>query len=224
MDPRVEVARLAVGVMVADGRIERRELAASVVLDRLGLGGLTPFVRRELERLPNHPIDVEDACQGLRGIHPEAAATLVGALAQVAACDGTVSFEESRTLDVIGRRLGLTADDVQDLIETVVRGHPAWKRHEEPPAEPLATPPAPGEVPPTASDGATEPDNARYARRLLGVAPDASREAIAAAYLEQIGRYDPAKVSQLGAEFAALAVRKLFEATLAYETLAGMHE
>jgi uncharacterized tellurite resistance protein B-like protein len=220
MDPRVEVARLAVGVMVADGRIERRELAASAVLDKLGLGGLTPFERRELERLPSHPIDVEDACQGLRGIHPEAAATLVGALAQVAACDGTVSFEESHTLDVIGRRLGLTVEDVQDVIESVVRGHPAWKRHEEP----MAETPTPSEKASEGSDAAAESDNALYARRLLGVAADASREAVAAAYLEQIGRYDPNKVSQLGAEFAALAVRKLFEATLAYETLTGIGE
>ena len=221
MDPRVEVARLAVGVMAADGCVERRELEASGILDSLGLGGLTPFVRRELERLERHPIDVEEACEGLRGIHPEAAATLVGALTQVAACDGEISLDEARVLDVIGRRLGLVPDDVRAVVESVVRGHPAWRRPEpptrdEPPVRQEERPP--GEPVPGDGDVA---EASEMARRVLGLPANASRAAVDAAYLDQMARYDPVKVSQLGPEFAALAARKLFEVTLAWETLVG---
>lgn len=204
MDPRVEVARLAAAVMVADGRLERRELEASSVLDVLGLGGLTPFVREELEHLRERPIDVDEACHQLGGMHPQAAATLIGALAQVAVADGAVADEEMRMLDAIGRRLGLGSDEIRAVVESAARGHPAWER----PAESAAP------------DDADRPASSA-AHRLLGVPPDADADAVDAAYLALVARYDPAKVAELGPEFAALAARKLFEATLAYETVTG---
>jgi DnaJ-domain-containing protein 1 len=55
------------------------------------------------------------------------------------------------------------------------------------------------------------------ARSLLGVGPHATRDEIDAAYLRLVAFYDPAKVMDLGPEFVVLAVRRLGQATTAYQ-------
>ena len=57
------------------------------------------------------------------------------------------------------------------------------------------------------------------AYRVLGIDADASRAHLDAAYLGLVERYNPANVALLGAEFAALAVRKLAAVTAAFETV-----
>lgn len=59
------------------------------------------------------------------------------------------------------------------------------------------------------------------ARDLLGVGPHATREDVDAAYLRLVAFYDPAKVLDLGPEFVVLAVRRLGQATTAYQIAAG---
>jgi DnaJ-domain-containing protein 1 len=53
----------------------------------------------------------------------------------------------------------------------------------------------------------------------LGIEPGADADSIDEAYRRIIARYDPTRVLPLGPEFAALAVRRLADATAAYETL-----
>ena len=55
------------------------------------------------------------------------------------------------------------------------------------------------------------------ARTLLGVGPTATREEVDAAYLRLVAFYDPAKVMDLGPEFVVLSVRRLGQATTAYQ-------
>lgn len=204
-DVRAAVARLAAAVMAVDGRIVDRELEAADRLKSLGLGGLEPLIFDELERT-SEPIDVGPACEALRGIHPDAAATLLGLLAQIAASDGRVSREEHALLDTIAAAIGLGDEHAAAEAGRAVPGHPAWATHEIP-------------VAPTPESQTSR--SLGHACRVLGVAPSASRDEIDVAYLALVERYDPHKVAGLGAEFAALAVRKLFEITLAFEALVG---
>jgi hypothetical protein len=55
------------------------------------------------------------------------------------------------------------------------------------------------------------------ARDMLGVGPHATREDVDAAYLRLVSFYDPAKVMDLGPEFVVLSVRRLGQATTAYQ-------
>jgi DnaJ-domain-containing protein 1 len=55
------------------------------------------------------------------------------------------------------------------------------------------------------------------ARTLLGVGPTATRQEVDAAYLRLVAFYDPAKVMDLGPEFVVLSVRRLGQATTAYQ-------
>lgn len=59
------------------------------------------------------------------------------------------------------------------------------------------------------------------ARSLLGVGPHATRDDVDAAFLRLVAFYDPAKVMDLGPEFVVLAVRRLGQATTAYQIAAG---
>ncbi len=140
-DPRRLIARLAVAVMVADGRVTAPECDALEGSDDLGLGPL-----------------------------PDSSQTEIGAAA---------AGEPERV--------------------TVIH-HPAEQ--------------APGPV--SVSDADIE-----HAYRVLGIDATASRAHLDAAYLRLIERYNPAKVANLGAEFATLAVCKLAEATAAFETVLG---
>lgn len=60
---------------------------------------------------------------------------------------------------------------------------------------------------------------AEEAYRVLGLQPGASWASLNAAYLRQVNRYNPNRVAPLGPEIEALAVRKLAEATAAFNTL-----
>ena len=140
-DPQRLIARLAVAVMVADGRITASECAALEDLNDLGLGLLSD----------------------------SSAAETGGAAA--------------------GTRERVT-----------VTHHPAEQ------VRGLAS----------ASDADVE-----HAYRVLGIDATTSRAHLDAAYLGLIERYNPARVADLGAEFAALAARKLAEVTAAFETVLG---
>jgi|GEM_PF-3354330 len=59
------------------------------------------------------------------------------------------------------------------------------------------------------------------ARTLLGVGPTATRADVDAAYLRLVAFYDPAKVMDLGPEFVVLSVRRLGQATTAYQIAVG---
>ena len=61
---------------------------------------------------------------------------------------------------------------------------------------------------------------AQHALALLGLDASARRADLDEAYRRLVERYDPSKVIELGADFAALAVRKLGELTDAYEIVA----
>ncbi len=52
----------------------------------------------------------------------------------------------------------------------------------------------------------------------------ASRDALDLAYLQEVMRFDPVAMAQLGAEFAALAVHRLSDVTLLYELEASMFD
>ena len=170
---RTDVARLAAAVMAVDGRIVAPELEAAERLRSLGLGGLEPLILDELEQTGD-PIDVGAACEALRGIHPEGAATLLGLLAQIAASDGRVSREEHALLDTIAAGIGLGEEHATIEAARVVPGHPAWAAHEIP-------------VTPTPERHASP--SLGHACRVLGLAPSASRDEIDAAYLALVERY-----------------------------------
>jgi len=63
---------------------------------------------------------------------------------------------------------------------------------------------------------AVPPEPARPWREVLGVAPDASSEAVHAAYLREMEDYRPERVASLAAEFRALAERRCSEIERAY--------
>jgi len=73
-DRRRLIARLAVAIMVADGRITASERDALERFDRLGLGPLAALAEDEIRRAMQHPIDVRGTCASLssrsRGGHP----------------------------------------------------------------------------------------------------------------------------------------------------------
>lgn len=93
-----------------------------------------------------------------------------------------------------------------------------------------ATPPPPATPRPTARPEAPQqpeqlhvrerqPDGLDLdrARDTLGVGPHATRDEVDAAYLRLVSFYDPAKVMDLGPEFVVLSVRRLGQATTAYQ-------
>jgi len=106
-DPRRAVARLAVAVMAADGRITSPEIAALERLDGLGLGSLGQLIEEELERATHEAIDVRSACAALAGASREAAHTLLAVLADIATCDRVLAGRERETYDGIARLLGV---------------------------------------------------------------------------------------------------------------------
>ncbi len=197
------IARLAVSVIAADGRITASELAALERLDELGLGPLAPVARAEIERAVHVPVDVEATCAALPPLPDEAATLLVAVLADIAASDRVLAPRERETFTTVADRLGVEPAVAARLLE-VAAGH----LPSEPPPEP----------PSRAGERAGAADAARLqALRRLGLEPGASRADVDAAYLGLVRRYDPAKVAELGPEFAALAIRRLAAATDAYD-------
>jgi len=228
-DPRRAVARLAVAVMAADGRITSPEVAALGRLDQLGLGALGPLIEEEFERATHEPIDLRACCMALTGASQEAAHTLLAALAAIATSDQVLAGRERETYEAIARLLGVPEREASHILATAsmygsgepVVAEPGRRRRiaVEGGPETVSAPSAPEPVVPRAQVGA-DPVTER-ARRLLGVGPDASAEEIDAAYLAQVGRFNPAGVVAMGPEFVALAVRRLADATAAWELLGG---
>lgn len=274
-DPRSIIARLAVAVMAADGRITAGELEVASHLDSLGLGDLSDPVRAEIQIAMRDPIDPVAVCGELTPLSREAAATIVAALAEIALADRMLSRRESQVLFLIARALGLHDSETEHLVRGSLVAHGAVLRpdaDEQPPAatQPASAPPRPaatqpqqtptrGTVPQPTPEAAAPPSpppraaaapppavprpierpaaparpeqppqlhvrepradglDLDRARDMLGVGPHATREDVDAAYLRLVSFYDPAKVIDLGPEFVVLSVRRLGQATTAYQ-------
>jgi DnaJ-domain-containing protein 1 len=211
-DARRLVARLAVAVMAADRRITPGELAALeglaehelpalARLDRLGLGSLSEIVYEEARRAETEPVDVPAVCAALAAAAPRAAPVILSALTEIAASDGVLVPRETEMLDLVAQELGLAPSEARGILASVLAGQaPAG-----PPAAPVAA-------------GAAEVE---HAHRVLGVEVGVGPQQIEAAYRRLVERYNPAKVVDLGCDFAALAVRTLSDITDAYATAIG---
>lgn len=226
-DPRRAVARLAVAVMAADGRITSPEVEALARLDQLGLGSLTPFVEDEIDRATREAVDVRAACADLAGASREAACTLLAVLADIATSDRVLAGREREVFDAVARLLGVPERDAAHVL-TAAAEHagPAAGVAPDPiatvaagPAAARAAEPAPRTASAPAPADAERHRLLARARRVLGVDGEVSRDALDAAYLAIVARYDPAGVAAMGPEFVALAVRKLADATAAWELL-----
>jgi len=228
-DIRRLIVRLAVGMMIADGRVCVGELDALEQLDALGLGPLSDLAGDEIRRAKRESIDMRPICELLASAAPEAAPVIVAVLADIAASDGEVSFPEIALLRSVAARLGVAPEELEHMIDAALVNHGAHI------AAPVAAEPRPGAPdklrPKVSPDSATlrevhasrpslDPRVAN-ACRVLGVSVGADRCQLEAAYAALLERYNPSKAMALGAEFAALAVRKLSEITAAFETAAN---
>jgi uncharacterized tellurite resistance protein B-like protein len=225
-DPRRLIVRLAVATLTADGRVTPSERQALARLDLLGLGALSAFAEEEIARAAEEPIDVASAVAGLRGVSRETAAVLLFALTEVAANDGTVSPKELAVLATVAEHLDLSRDELMGIVHSVTAGAgangeatgdmlpPAHRRGQ---SETISTPVIAGV--PHATLASAAPGSGlvlERAYRILGLSPGDPSHA-ETAYLALVDRYNPTKVSELGADFAALAVRRLAEVTAAFE-------
>ena len=198
---RPAIARLVAAMMVADRRLAMAEIDAADRLDRFGLGTLSGLVREEVERATRMPIELEQPCAVVRASGPALVGTVLSILADVAASDGGIDDDERRVFGAIAGRLGAGTTEVAD--------HLAGETH----GAGVGTP-RPGASAPRTAPAV---DGAAGALRALELGAAANRAEIDAAYLRLVERYDPAKVAPLGADFAALAVRKLAALTELYE-------
>jgi uncharacterized tellurite resistance protein B-like protein len=224
-DPRRLIARLAVAVMVADGRITPSEYDALERLDGLGLGPLSDLAEDEIRMATRQPIDLRAACEGLAQATPQAAAVILSVLAEIAASDGSVSSAEVNTLHTVATLLGLNAAETAHILSAAMTEYEATMAAD-------STAPSGGaakqtrervvvvrqtDEPPVAAG--VDQSELQRACCVLGIDAGASRAHLDATYLALVERYNPAKVADLGAEFAALAVRRLAEVTAAFETV-----
>jgi len=226
-DPRRLIARLAVAVMVADGQITPSEYEALERLDGLGLGPLSDLAEDEIRNATRQPIDLRATCEGLAQATPEAAAVIMSVLAEIAASDRSVSRAELETLHTVAKLLGLNGSDAAHILSAVMSeygatlcGDDSVRSGDLPPSRPeRVSVIRNGDGEAAATAPATEHAELQHAYRVLGIDAATSRAHLDAAYLGLVERYNPVKVAGLGAEFAALAVRKLVEATAAFETV-----
>ena len=216
-DPRRMIARLAVAVLVADGRITNDEIDALELLDGLGLGPVSYQAADEIHRAEHQPIDLAETCRPLAHASPQAIATVLATLAELAASDGEISQNELDVLEAVARHLNFDPEQLTHIVETAPLAPGAHLDRRPEPIHPLhldtlgaGTAPAHA-APPAARHGAEN------ALRILGLAAGAGREQIDAAYLELVDRYNPGHVVALGPEFVVLATRKLNVITNAYE-------
>ena len=221
--------RLAVAVMTADGRISAEECEAIQRFDDLGLGPLCDVAEEEIERAAEGPVDIRATCAGLAAAGPRAASVILAALADVAASDRKISPNELEVLDEVASLLGLSRAEARDVVNLAAEAHHAVAvaspaRDGESAA---ARRTAPGGAPDVVDEGKArdaapleklEPDF-ENACRLLRVGPDVGAERLETAYLEMVDRYNPAKVVDLGGDFAVMAVRKLVDVTMAFEMI-----
>jgi DnaJ-domain-containing protein 1 len=206
IDPRRLVAQLAAAVILADGRVTSGELEELSLLDCLGLGRLSNLAAEEIRSAVHQPIDVRAACCHLRAQLPDAAPTILGALAAIAAADQNVSEPETKLLADVASELGLAPAEAERILGAVFQAV-----QPETAPEPAAQPPQPT---------APAPVDPQVGRALLVLGLDSldGRAELDSSYRRLVERYDPAKVLELGPDFAALAVRKLAEVTDAYQT------
>jgi DnaJ-domain-containing protein 1 len=205
IDPPRLVAQLAAAVILADGRATSDELEELTLLDRLGLGRLSTLAAEEIRSAGHRPIDVRAACGHLRAQLPDAAPTILGALAAIAAADQTVSEPETKLLAEVASELGLAPAEAERILSAVFEAvQPETAR------EPAAPPPQ------STAHAPVDPEVGR-ALLVLGLDSLGGRADLDASYRRMVERYDPAKVLELGPDFAALAVRKLAEVTDAYQ-------
>lgn len=216
-DTRRLIVQLAVAVMAADGRIGPDEFAALEglgaddmpairQLDRLGLGMLADIAYDEARRAERTPIDVDAVCAALRATGPRAASTILAALAELAVSDGPVAPVEVAVLAQIADGLGLPTSEARLMVAAAVAGDPPASARE---LSAVVLRPARQESAATVDE----------AHAVLGVAPRAARSEVELAYRRLVERYSPAKVVELGGDFAAVAVRTLARITDAYETV-----
>lgn len=206
-DPRRLLAQLAVAVIAADGRVTTSELEAVARLDDLGLGRLSTLVEEELRSAAQRRVDVAATCRLLRERVPDAAPVILAALAQLAASDRALAESELDLLGQAAGALGLSQAEAQEVLSSVLSG-PAPTAEAAPPA--AAAPSSEARVAPGVSQ----------ALALLGLDASARRADLDERYRLLVERYDPAKVIELGPDFAALAIRKLAQLTNAYEVVA----
>jgi len=186
-------------------------------LDGLGLGPISEQAQQEIQRARHAPIDLVSACGPLVSASPQAMATIMATLAELAACDGDVSAAEVRVIERVAECLGFDRAQLPHLLESAVLTPGVRIEHsiQTPPPAPAAArrpaaPAAPGQPPAPVADTSD-------ALRALGLVAGASRAQVDAAYLALVERFDPSRVVDLGPEFVVLAVRKLSRLTAAYE-------
>ena len=198
------IARLGVAIIAADGRITTAELAALARLDRLGLGPLDEVAREEIERAIQQPIDVRATCAALPPLGEKAAALLLTVIAELAASDRMLAPRERDVFNAVASHLGVAPATAAQILEAAMAPPPTTAGAPEPPR--------------TTGAAEARPDpELQRAFRLLGLEPGADRSRLDSTYLDFVKSYDPARVGDLGPEFAALAVRRLAAITDAYE-------
>lgn len=217
LDPATALARLAGGVIVADGRVSAAELASAEVLDHLGLGPMRQRLLAELERTREGLLELEPAIVTVAQLSPRARAVVFEVLTELAAADGELNENEAALLDRLATRWDLEAPT---RTRAKAEGAPAAARavrvpvEVQEPAPPGSEPAAPRTASPRAGDGLSP--EALQALAVLGLPPDASPAAVEEAFRALVHRYDPAHVIDLGPEFAILAIRRLSRIADAY--------
>lgn len=218
LDPRRLIVRLAVAVLTADGRIAPGERDALAGLDNIGLGRLSDLVDDEVQRATRQPIDLVATCQPLVDAGPEVATVIASVLCDIAASDREVTAREVTTLSTVATLLGLSSGEIEGLLRAAMSAYGAQLVSEpEPTTVPVRAASSTTAVPINPAAAITRDPSLEQALKILGLTESADGRSIDAAYLDLIARYNPAKVADLGAEFAALAVRKLAVVTDAFQ-------
>jgi uncharacterized tellurite resistance protein B-like protein len=228
-DPRRSIARLAAAVLVADGRITSTEIASLPSLVRLGLGALEEPIREALARARQVPIDVGTVCDELGRAYPEACVPVLAALAEIAVSDGELVESEAALLATIAERLGVDAALARQIVRRAVEVAGVvdiGTRGAAPAAAPAANvePAAPRTRETASAPRASRDPGLGTAYTILGLDPGAPPDAVERAYRAAIERYQPARVVELGLDFAVLAVRHLAATPAAFSALTASAE
>lgn len=238
-DLRRTIVRLALAMMAADGHLTERERTVTNRLAQGGLGSLGALVASEVARAKRTPVDNAAACSTLAAAGPAAASAAFAVLVDVAVADGAFDERETRLLDSIAARLGLDEHTVSRVVRAAaLRVAPMGASPAVSPESPIGRPAEPDAATATSrrsqatsgiaaddvlgtdpieTTAGTEALARAYAQ--LGVTPGADAAALDAAYRRLLARYDPTRALDHGAKFAVRAVRRLAEATAAYELL-----
>lgn len=175
--------------LLTGGDIDRRPDDA-IRLDALGLGPITPLLGGAPEEA--HP-DLGEMCAPFRAAGEVPSNILLLALAEAITGPRPLELRERALFHRIASLLGMRVAEATEILKLASRGH-------------------------AAVDAGSDP-HVLDARRLLGVGANATADAVDAAYLARVARFDPAAAVQLGGGAVAFAVRWLSEFTLARETL-----